>query len=99
SPPPTTGKTAKTRRRRSTKTPCLYQVVSTIIALGNQLGLKVVAEGIETPQQLQQLQQLGCQLGQGYLFSSPLPADAIEAQFFAIHAHQRAHSTFLIGPD
>ncbi|MEM8808138.1 MAG: EAL domain-containing protein [Cyanobacteria bacterium P01_G01_bin.38] len=76
-----------------------YQVVSTIIALGNQLDLKVVAEGIETPQQLQQLQQLGCQLGQGYLFSPPLPAAAIEAQFLAMHAHQKAHSTFLRGSD
>ena len=58
-----------------------YQVVSTIIALGKQLELTVVAEGIETPEQLQQLQQLGCQLGQGYLFSSALTADDIEAQY------------------
>ncbi len=58
-----------------------YQVVSTIIALSNQLGLTVVAEGIETSQQLQQLQQLGCELGQGYLLSKPIPADEIEAHF------------------
>ncbi|MDJ0708468.1 MAG: EAL domain-containing protein [Leptolyngbyaceae cyanobacterium MO_188.B28] len=58
-----------------------YQVVSTIIALGNQLGLTIVAEGIETLQQLQQLQQLGCQLGQGYIFSEPLTANDIEANF------------------
>ena len=58
-----------------------YQVVSTIIALGNQLGLTVVAEGIETLQQLQQLQQLGCQLGQGYIFSEPLSPNEIEANF------------------
>ncbi|MDJ0705300.1 MAG: EAL domain-containing protein [Leptolyngbyaceae cyanobacterium MO_188.B28] len=58
-----------------------YQVVSTIIALSNQLGLTVVAEGIETQEQLQQLQQLGCNLGQGYLFSKPLAADKIEAYF------------------
>ncbi|WP_016952277.1 bifunctional diguanylate cyclase/phosphodiesterase [Anabaena sp. PCC 7108] len=55
-----------------------YQVVSTIIALSNQLGLAVVAEGIETPQQLQWLQQLGCELGQGYLFSPPLASQEIE---------------------
>jgi diguanylate cyclase (GGDEF)-like protein/PAS domain S-box-containing protein len=55
-----------------------YQVVSTIIALSNQLGLAVVAEGIETPQQLQWLQQLGCELGQGYLFSPPLAGQEIE---------------------
>ncbi len=49
-----------------------YQVVSTIIALSNQLGLAVVAEGIETPQQLQWLQDLGCEFGQGYFFAKPL---------------------------
>ncbi|WP_373530565.1 EAL domain-containing protein [Nostoc sp.] len=56
-----------------------YQVVSTIIALSNQLGLAVIAEGIETPQQLHWLQQLGCKLGQGYLFSKPLSHETVEA--------------------
>jgi len=56
-----------------------YQVVSTIIALSNQLGLGTVAEGIETPQQLQWLQQLGCEFGQGYLFSQPLDRQTAEA--------------------
>ncbi|MBE9102454.1 EAL domain-containing protein [Vacuolonema iberomarrocanum] len=59
-----------------------HQVVSTIITLSQQLGLTTIAEGIETPQQLEQLQQLGCQLGQGYLFSQPLAAHEIEARFF-----------------
>ena len=59
-----------------------YQVVSTIIALSRQLGLTTVAEGIETPQQLQALQQLNCQMGQGYWFARPLPAHDIEARFF-----------------
>ncbi|MGM3308003.1 putative bifunctional diguanylate cyclase/phosphodiesterase [Anabaena sp. WFMT] len=58
-----------------------YQVVSTIITLSNQLGLTVIAEGIETIQQLQWLQQLGCEFGQGYLFSKPLAAEDIEIQF------------------
>ena len=56
-----------------------YQVVSTIIALSNQLELAVVAEGIETPEQLQWLQQLGCKFGQGYLFSKPLSYETAEA--------------------
>ncbi|MGF1933646.1 MAG: putative bifunctional diguanylate cyclase/phosphodiesterase [Nostoc sp. ChiQUE02] len=56
-----------------------YQVVSTIIALSNQLGLVVIAEGIETSQQLQWLQQLGCKFGQGYLFSEPLSHETAEA--------------------
>jgi len=55
-----------------------YQVVSTIIALSNQLGLAVVAEGIETPQQLQWLKDLGCEFGQGYLFSKPLSKQMVE---------------------
>ena len=59
-----------------------YQVVDTILTLSNQLGLTVVAEGIETHQQVQQLQQLGCQLGQGNWYSQPLTAQSIEAKFF-----------------
>lgn len=55
-----------------------YQIVNTITALSRQLGLITIAEGIETPQQLLLLKQLSCQLGQGYLFSEPLPADEIE---------------------
>ncbi|MBW4645595.1 MAG: EAL domain-containing protein [Goleter apudmare HA4340-LM2] len=54
------------------------QVVKTIITLSKQLGLAVVAEGIETQQQLRSLQQLGCEFGQGYLFSKPLSASEIE---------------------
>lgn len=59
-----------------------YQVVSTIIALSNHLGLTVVAEGIEKIEQLQWLKQLDCEFGQGYLFAKPLTADEIERQFF-----------------
>lgn len=55
-----------------------YQVVNTIITLSNQLELAVIAEGIETTQQLQWLKQLGCEFGQGYLFSKPLPVAEIE---------------------
>ncbi|PSB50864.1 GGDEF domain-containing response regulator [filamentous cyanobacterium Phorm 6] len=55
-----------------------YQVVNTIITLSNQLELSVIAEGIETTQQLQCLQQLGCEFGQGYLFSKPLTGAEIE---------------------
>lgn len=47
-------------------------IVKTILMLGDNLGIEVVAEGIETPQQLDSLLQLGCKLGQGYLFSRPV---------------------------
>lgn len=50
-------------------------VVTAIIGLAKSLNLKVVAEGIETREQLECLARLGCQYGQGYLFSKPVPAD------------------------
>jgi diguanylate cyclase (GGDEF)-like protein/PAS domain S-box-containing protein len=52
------------------------EIVRTIVALAEGLRLEVVAEGIETPYQLTQLRTLGCQYGQGYLFSRPLDSEA-----------------------
>ncbi len=54
-------------------------LVKTIIAMAKSLDLTVVAEGIETMEQLNYLKALGCHLGQGYLLSEPLTADGIEA--------------------
>jgi EAL domain-containing protein (putative c-di-GMP-specific phosphodiesterase class I) len=48
-------------------------IVSSIIALGNTLGIKVTAEGVETEEQFSILQALGCAETQGYLFSPPVP--------------------------
>lgn len=47
-------------------------LVRAIIAMAHSLSLKVVAEGVETPEQLQALKRLGCDIIQGYLFSRPL---------------------------
>ena len=47
--------------------------------MAHKLGLKVVAEGVETRQQYDMLRRAGCDYGQGYLFSVPLPAPAFEA--------------------
>ncbi|UAW98304.1 EAL domain-containing protein [Halopseudomonas nanhaiensis] len=51
------------------------QLVRTVIDLGCNLGLDVLAEGIETSGQRHFLQSHGCRLGQGYLFARPMPAD------------------------
>ncbi|MGH2412628.1 MAG: putative bifunctional diguanylate cyclase/phosphodiesterase, partial [Microcystaceae cyanobacterium] len=47
-------------------------IVQTIVTLAHSLEMNVVAEGIETKEQLKKLQLLGCELGQGYLFSQPV---------------------------
>ncbi len=54
------------------------EIVRTVIALAKALNLKVVAEGIESIHQFHQLRILGCEYGQGYLFSKPLPLADIE---------------------
>ena len=49
-------------------------MVRSIVLLGSSLGKAVVAEGIETKVQLRQLQEMGCELGQGYLLARPAAA-------------------------
>jgi EAL domain-containing protein (putative c-di-GMP-specific phosphodiesterase class I) len=49
------------------------EIVRTIISLGRTLNKQVVAEGVETPEQLKRLRQLGATIGQGYLLARPLP--------------------------
>jgi EAL domain-containing protein (putative c-di-GMP-specific phosphodiesterase class I) len=55
----------------------LTALTAAIIGLGRDLGLQVVAEGIEETGQLRELQAMGCQLGQGYLFARPLAPEAV----------------------
>ena|ERR1700730_3285714 len=54
------------------------QIVSIIITLARNMGLKVVAEGVETEEQLAHLKDLQCAYGQGFLFSHPNTAAATE---------------------
>lgn len=58
-------------------------LVSTIITLAHALKLKVVAEGVETEEQLRLLRILNCNEMQGFLFSKPLPSDSFETRFLA----------------
>lgn len=51
------------------------EIVKTIISLGHQLGMDVIAEGIETAEQLDGLRRLNCNYGQGYFFAKPLPKE------------------------
>ena len=50
-------------------------ISATIIAMGHSLGLTVLAEGVETPEQLAFLRERGCDSYQGYLCSRPVPAE------------------------
>ena len=62
-------------------------IVEAVINLTHALGLRIVAEGIETTGQLDQLRALGCELGQGYYFSKPLPSYKASALLLAPPVH------------
>ena len=55
-----------------------FQIIQTITILAQNLGMTVVAEGVETAEQAAQLRALGCEYGQGYFFSRPVDAHAAE---------------------
>ena len=58
-------------------------ICSAIIAMAHQLGLTVIAEGVETPDQIEFLRSQDCDEVQGFLFSKPIPASEFEDQFLA----------------
>jgi EAL domain-containing protein (putative c-di-GMP-specific phosphodiesterase class I) len=66
-------------------------MVSAMVALASNLGMSTLAEGIETQEELRVLIERGCQLGQGFLFSRPIPGEEILA------AHRRAGLRALAG--
>ena len=59
-------------------------LVETIIAMAHKLGHKLVAEGVEEPGQLVRLTELGCEVGQGYLFGRPVPAALFAADHLGV---------------
>lgn len=52
-------------------------IIKTILDIGSNLGLQVIAEGIENTDSLQQLKDLGCLFGQGYYYARPMPLDEV----------------------
>ena len=57
-----------------------------IVAMAHTLGMKVIAEGIETEKQLGILKKIGCDYGQGFFISDPLSADDFTENHFAANA-------------
>jgi diguanylate cyclase (GGDEF)-like protein/PAS domain S-box-containing protein len=55
-----------------------FMLAEAIVAMAHKLGLRVIAEGVETEQQRRLLERVGCDYGQGYLFSRPVPAHEFE---------------------
>ena len=58
--------------------PTSTALVAAMVQLANSLGLIAIAEGVEEPEQVEVLRRLGCRLGQGYLWSVPVPASQVE---------------------
>ena len=67
------------RETRSDGRPCSSTLVSAIIGLAKTLGMRTTAEGIEEEWQVEDLRTIGCDQGQGYFFSRPLPSNGLEA--------------------
>lgn len=80
-------------------------ILANIIALGKALGMRVVAEGIETDRQAEILRRLGCEFGQGYFFSAPIRAARLRAMLtafsppdrFKLFGHCRQHAGWSAG--
>lgn len=64
-----------------------YEIVRAILSLADNLGLNVVAEGVEHRTQAEELRSLGCKYGQGYLFSPPLTSDSAARMLEAQQLH------------
>ncbi|MDY6781655.1 MAG: EAL domain-containing protein [Cyanobacteriota bacterium] len=75
------------------------QIAETVVTLADRLGMNAIAEGIETAQQLEQLQYLNCELGQGYLFDAPLTAEAATTRIAVRMGEDRIVLNPLIQPE
>ena len=64
-------------------------IVKAVIALGHALGLKLIAEGVETSEQVAELRELGSEIGQGYYFARPLAGDGAQGMTGLVAASDR----------
>jgi diguanylate cyclase (GGDEF)-like protein len=79
-------------------TQCADRVlVRSVVELGHNLGLHVVAEGVETAETLNALADLGCDIAQGYHLGRPMPREEIDA-WLAAHAEHAAHAEAAASP-
>jgi diguanylate cyclase (GGDEF)-like protein/PAS domain S-box-containing protein len=76
----------------------LAMLTRTIVRVGHDLGIDVVAEGIERPEQLDLLRAMGCELGQGYLIARPMSPDELEGFATAAARTQPASGPVPAGP-
>jgi len=67
-------------------------VLEHLVSLCSALNCEIIAEGVETAEQLQQMRQLGISTFQGYLFAPPLTPEEFEERFFAVAADSFRHS-------
>jgi diguanylate cyclase (GGDEF)-like protein len=68
------------------------RLVAALIAMAHQLGVGLVAEGVETDAQLAMLRQFGCEAAQGFLLGKPMDADSFAALVNGLPPHQSKHS-------
>jgi EAL domain-containing protein (putative c-di-GMP-specific phosphodiesterase class I) len=73
-------------------------IVRGIVALAHNLGMHVVAEGIEQPEQLALLRSIGCEYGQGYLFARPMDGGELEPAILAWDAERFAGGELCVTP-
>ena len=73
-------------------------IIHAIITLAHNLDTRVIAEGIETTRQLQQLRDLKCDFGQGYLYSKPEPIEDLQELLSAVVNKPRKDPQFGFAP-
>jgi EAL domain-containing protein (putative c-di-GMP-specific phosphodiesterase class I)/GGDEF domain-containing protein len=77
------------------RSPKMFSLCQTIVAMAKQLKMRTVAEGVEAPGEMKALQRIGCDAGQGYLFQRPIPAKEL-ATF--LHGWETQMMAYKFGP-